>query len=112
LPPVRTGASWLTMALGDPQIGHPLAMQRAVDWLFRNRRTGRITIVQFPNAALALFLVASVLGRLVHGNDALRVIATGALVWWAADEIVRGVNPWRRLLGGAVLAGQVVSLVS
>jgi hypothetical protein len=86
-------------------------VHHTVDWLFRNRKTGRITIVQFPNAALGVFLVASVLGRLVHGNDALRVIATTALLWWAADEIVRGVNPWRRLLGGAVLAGQIVNLV-
>jgi hypothetical protein len=24
------------------------------------------------------------------------------------DELIRGVNPWPRLLGGAVLAGQVL----
>jgi len=29
---------------------------------------------------------------------ALRVVATAALSWWAVDEIVRGMNPWRRLL--------------
>jgi hypothetical protein len=86
-------------------------MRRAIDWLFRDRKTGRITIAQFPNAALAVFLAASVLGRLVHGNDTLRVIATGALIWWAADEIIRGVNPWRRLLGGAVLAGQIMNFI-
>lgn len=88
-------------------------MRHTIDWLFRNRKTGRITIAQFPNAALALFLAASLLRQLVHGrlDDTLGVLATGGLVWWAVDELVRGVNPWRRLLGGAVLAGQIVNLV-
>jgi hypothetical protein len=27
-----------------------------------------------------------------------RFIAAVALVWWAGDEIVRSVNPWRRVL--------------
>ena len=30
---------------------------------------------------------------------ALRVVGLAALGWWAVDEVVRGVNPWRRLLG-------------
>jgi len=38
------------------------------------------------------------------------VLAAGALIWWAVDELIRGVNPWRRLLGGAVLAGQIAKL--
>lgn len=81
-------------------------------WLFRDRTTGRVTIAQFPNAALGLFLVASLV-RWLLGPDgrpgaALDMLATGALIWWAVDELVRGVNPWRRFLGGAVLAGQIV----
>jgi hypothetical protein len=28
----------------------------------------------------------------------------GGLLIWAGDEIVRGVNPWRRCLGSAVAA--------
>jgi hypothetical protein len=35
-----------------------------------------------------------------------------ALGWWAVDEVLRGVNPWRRLLGTAVLAGLAWRLVS
>lgn len=46
-----------------------------------------------------------------HVGLALRVVATVALSWWAVDEIVRGVNPWRRLLGTVVFAGLVVSLL-
>lgn len=91
-------------------------MRSGVDWLFRDRTTGRITIAQFPNAALGVFLLASVLRLLLDpdgpAGTALNVLATGGLVWWAVDELVRGVNPWRRLLGGAVLAGQVVQRLS
>jgi hypothetical protein len=95
-------------------MGHPVGVRRTIDWLFRDRRTGRITIAQFPNAPLAIFLAASLMQRLVHGgrlHAGLEVLVTGALIWWAADEVIRGVNPWRRLLGGAVLAGQIVNLV-
>ncbi|MGH9038477.1 MAG: hypothetical protein ACRD0O_22195 [Acidimicrobiia bacterium] len=87
-----------------------------IDWLFRNRRTGRITIAQFPNVPLWVFLVASILRRLLDPtgslDTALQVIATGGLIWWAADELLRGVNPWRRLLGAGVLAGQLLNLVT
>ena len=86
-------------------------MRRAIDWMFRSRRTGRITIAQFPNTALWLFLVAAFLRGLFHPDGrpgtVLAVAATVGLTWWALDEVLRGVNPWRRLLGAAVLAGQL-----
>jgi hypothetical protein len=86
-----------------------------VDWLFRNRQTGEITIAQAPNAALIVFLVALVVHRLFNigggAGTGLTIISTGALAIWAADELLRGVNPFRRMLGGAVLAGIVASLV-
>jgi hypothetical protein len=89
--------------------------RRAFDWLFRDRTTGRTTIAQFPNAPLGVFLVASVLRWLLDPSGgwrtALDVLATGGLIWWAVDEIVRGVNPWRRLLGATVLAGQILRYV-
>lgn len=85
-----------------------------IDWLFRNRRTGRITIAQFPNAALWLFLAASALRWLLDPSGSVRtgvgLVAAGALIWWAADELVRGVNPWRRLLGGTVLTALAARL--
>jgi len=87
-----------------------------IDWLFRNRTTGRITIVQFPNAALGLFLAATALQLLFDPTGkpraGLTLLAAGGLIWWAIDELIRGVNPWRRLLGGAVLAAQVLKWVS
>jgi len=83
-----------------------------IDWLFRNRKTGQITVGQFPNLALGLFLAATV-ARWLFGasgrfSGPLGAVATGALIWWAADEVLRGVNPWRRLLGTVVLAAQAV----
>jgi hypothetical protein len=39
------------------------------------------------------------------------VIAGIALLIWAGDELLRGVNPFRRLLGAAVLGGLVAQLV-
>lgn len=85
----------------------------ATDWLFRDRETGRITIVQAPNPPLLLWLGVTVGKRLLDPGSGWRTaanaVATGALVVWAGDEIVRGVNPWRRLLGGAVLAAVATS---
>ena len=85
-----------------------------MDWLFRNRQTGEITVAQAPNAALIVFLVAAVVHYAfnIGGNagTGLAVVATVALAIWSADELLRGVNPFRRLLGAGVLAGIVVSL--
>jgi hypothetical protein len=81
-----------------------------IDWLFRSRRTGRITVFQLPNVALWIFIAAAVLGRLVDWR-VVKAVAAGALVWWAVDEVLRGENPFRRLLGAAVLAFTVAGLV-
>lgn len=72
-------------------------------------------VAQWPNTALAVWLAASVV-RALSGADgawglALRVVATVALGWWAVDEVARGVNPWRRVLGTVVLAGLVLALL-
>ena len=87
-----------------------------IDWLFRDRRTGRITIAQAPNVPLIVFLVALgvrwVLRPAGAVGTAVGVIGTVALVVWAGDEVLRGVNPWRRLLGGGVLAFTVVGLLT
>jgi hypothetical protein len=88
------------------------------DWLLRSRQTGRITVAQFPNVALWIFLATVVARRVVSlgasGRTALDAVALAALAWWALDEVLRGVNPWRRLLGlggcGLVVTG-VVSLL-
>ncbi len=86
-----------------------------IDWLFRNRKTGEITIAQFPNLALWIFLGATVVRWLTSptgtGGTVVDVIAIGALLWWGVDEMVRGVNPFRRLLGALVVTGQLILLM-
>ncbi len=76
------------------------------DWLFRSRVDGRYVVGQLPNAALLVFIAAAVL-RWQWAPDgaagiALDVVATAALLFWALDELVRGHNPFRRLLGVGV----------
>ena len=85
-----------------------------MNWLFRNRRTGEITVGQRPNAALTIFLLASVVQLVVRPSGATRTVLTvvtkGALAVWAADELVRGVNPFRRALGATVLGLTLASV--
>lgn len=91
-------------------------MKRLARWWFENRETGEITIAQFPNWPLWC-IGACWLARLVVDDGSL---AHGVLGWvtrtlwivWGADELARGVNPWRRLLGGVVITWQLFAIVS
>jgi len=90
--------------------------RRVADWLLRDRTTGSIVVAQRPNAPLVVFLVATVVRVVVSPSGAVgtavSIVGAVALVWWAGDEIVRGVNPFRRLLGAVVLVGLVVRVLS
>jgi hypothetical protein len=98
-------------APGAPQGAAP----STIDWLFRNRETGRITIAQWPNPSIGVFIAATLARRLLDPagtiGTALTVVGTGALLWWALDEVIRGVNPWRRILGTVVLVGTGAGLL-
>lgn len=89
------------------------AVRTVTDWLFRDRSTGRIVIGQRPNLPLSLWLVCVVVRWLVHPgapwSTVLDVVGTIALVIWAGDEVARGVNPWRRMLGAGVLVALLLS---
>jgi hypothetical protein len=80
--------------------------------MFRSRRTGRITIAQWPNVALWIVIGCDATDRIVHpaGTVGGIVYWTGrvAIGWWGLDEIIRGVNPFRRGLGVVVLAAAIL----
>ena len=87
-------------------------------WLFRNRQTGKITIAQLPNVALWIFFATAALRWVVPTNTVPRTvvdsIGVAALGWWALGEVLRGVNPWRRMLGlggWALVVAEAASLL-
>jgi hypothetical protein len=94
---------------------HHSPVTRAFDWLFRDRETGKVVIVQVPNLPLAIFIVAALVRRLAHPDGtvgtAVTAIAAVALLWWAGDEVVRGVNPFRRILGAVVIVVTIAGLL-
>ena len=86
-----------------------------VDWCFRNRRTGAITIGQPPNPPAIVCAVAfgarAILRPSAQIGTGLGAIGTAAALYWAGDEVLRGVNPWRRAMGATALGGIVAVLV-
>jgi hypothetical protein len=88
------------------------AVRTAKNWLFRDRATGKLVIAQRPNVLLTLWLACLVIGWLVHPtgrwSTVVSTVGTVALVIWAGDEVARGVNPWRRILGAGVLVAVLV----
>jgi hypothetical protein len=82
--------------------------------MFLNRRTGHLTVVQWPNIPLSVFVVVSValdVFRPKGGIESVaRVLADVVLFVWAIDELLRGVNPFRRILGLVVIITTCVTL--
>ena len=88
----------------------------ASDWtrFFRDAE-GRIVIAQFPNWPLWVWLGATVLEHTLASADGLalvRLISFAAIAYWAYLEIVSGVNPFRKYLGGFVLLFVLYSRLS
>lgn len=69
-------------------------------------------VAQFPNAPLATAGVAGLVARASTG--AVRAYAAAAsrvaLAVWGADELTRGDNAWRRVLGAVTLARVVAEV--
>lgn len=85
-----------------------------VDWGFHDRTTGKIVIVQSPNVALSVWMAATTVRLFVsgaHSIEELRWVAAGALLVCGLDELLRGVNPWRRAVGGTAAAYQIAVVV-
>jgi hypothetical protein len=88
-------------------------LPRPLVWLFRNRDTGRLTVVQWPNTPLAIYLIGRAIGIVLPSGSAVgtvvAAVASAALAVWAVLEMARGVNPFRRGLGSVVLLLLVVA---
>ncbi|MCJ2010930.1 hypothetical protein [Methylobacterium sp. J-076] len=88
----------------------------ALDWFFRDRTSGRIVIGQWPNPPLWLFGFMKAIAWIAGEDTAIGqwadLASRIALAVWAADEVLRGVNPWRRCLGAMVLIGMAVRLIA
>jgi hypothetical protein len=84
-------------------------------WFFRNRETGDVTIAQAPNLVLWVVIAAGALLWILPSSGnlsvALEIIFKCGLLVWAIDEIIRGVNPWRRGLGVAVLVYELITIL-
>jgi hypothetical protein len=72
----------------------------------------RFPIVQFPNLPLAVALIAGETERLVRGtaHSYTEALSYLALTIWAYEELVHGVNWFRRLLGLAFVIILVVQV--
>lgn len=86
-----------------------------VDCWFRDRRTGRLVFVQLPNVPLLLWISTVLARRFVETDSGAWTLLgwAGSIIlgWWAIDELVRGVNPSRRLLGLTVLVVVIVGVL-
>ena len=83
-------------------------------WWFENRETGAITIAQFPNRPLWIAFAGLVVDWFIGGmvGRIAGWVATVAIAWWAGEELARGVNPWRRVLGLAGVGWVLVRVLS
>jgi hypothetical protein len=79
----------------------PLSLWRAFRHLTELGFPRRFPIVQFPNLPLIVALLAGVAGTYVHGSAHSYAASVSylALTIWAYEELVHGVNWFRRFLG-------------
>jgi hypothetical protein len=85
--------------------------------LWRRGQVGwprRFPIAQFPNPSLLLALAGLAFAAATSGpaHDVGRAVSTVALAVWALQELVGGVNWFRRLLGTGVLAWVILGLAT
>ena len=101
-----------TSAAVTPGEQAPAERQGPVKRLLRWSFPRRFPIVQFPNAPLAVAILAAVAARFVHGHVHAYAISIEdlAMAAWAYVELAEGVNWFRRLLGLVVLVLTVMSV--
>ncbi len=103
------------MSIPTSSDSSPTRKPLSLDWWVRDA-DGRLTVAQWPNPALWVWLVALVVrwsGVLSDERSAMvRDVGRGALIVWSLDELVRGASPFRRVLGAVVLGVQLYGLLA
>jgi hypothetical protein len=85
--------------------------QSLFDKFFRNSQN-QVTISQPPNLPIIVWFVATLLSRLIGGEQAiLDYLAFGALFTWVWLEIFQGENLFRRILGVAIMVLLFISKI-
>ena len=83
--------------------------------MFRDRTTGDVVIIQPLNWPLGIYFAFALVRWVTRPEGAVGtavdVVAFTALMWWAVDEVLRGVNPFRRILGAVVAVATVVGVL-
>jgi len=73
-----------------------------------------LTVAQFPNLSLAVAFGAGLVSASTHGrpHTVSRGVAMAASAVWGYQELVHGVNWFRRLLGVYALVGAIGAVVA
>ena len=76
----------------------------SIRWWLEDRSTGQLVVAQKPNLILCLCFAGIVANFFF--NDVALLLIIGKALWlgFAADELFRGVNPMRKVLGITVAA--------
>ncbi len=84
-----------------------------VDKVVRDK-DGRVVLWQRPNLPILVWAAARVLQWPLSGRaeQFVGLAGTAAILFWAVLEIVDGTTPFRRVLGGLVLALSIWSIIS
>ena len=102
------------MTITDPEQTPRAKPAGPIRWCFEDRTSGRIVVAQAPNWPLWLFLAAFSIEIVLHPTGevglAVKLAKVAGLTIWALDEVIRGVNPWRRSLGVGALVYELASL--
>ena len=72
---------------------------------FFEDKHGHVVLFQKPNLLITSWLILQLIDFVfLHGKvQAVHILATATLFAWSYDELRRGVSPFRKLLGAAVL---------
>ncbi len=99
----------LSAGIDAPADAHPEGPARL---RFGSLRLKGLVIAQFPNAPIAIWMLAALSARFLSGDaeSVALAIASVSLTAWAYLELAQGVNWFRRLLGATALVYVVVDL--